>query len=119
MTPSFNKVNCIALAKDVKMDIISVYGGSKMADGSSCTLFLENGEQALAYAAIPQRQWEIARGIDFTTIVETMAERKTAMLEQGDLFYRPLQGGLEHWKKEAIQLLVGKLGQTLCFLQLL
>lgn len=72
-----------------------VYGGSKAGlMGILGDTVLENGGQA--YGIMPQFliDREIAyEGLTQMTIVETMAQRKTAMLEAGDLFIA-LPGGL-------------------------
>ena len=86
--PSFKKAT-IALGQWIaKNGHTLVYGGSKMGlMGVLGDTVLENGGQA--HGIMPQflKDREIAyEGLTSMTIVETMAERKTAMLEQGDLF---------------------------------
>ena len=93
--PSFKEAT-IALGRWIaKNGHILVYGGSKMGlMGVLGDTVLENGGQA--HGIMPQflKDREIAyEGLTSMTIVETMAERKTAMLEQGELFIA-LPGGL-------------------------
>ena len=82
---------------------------------------LENGGQA--HGIMPQflKDREIAyEGLTSMTIVETMAERKTAMLEQGELFIA-LPGGLgtlEEISEAIAAARVGKLDKPCVFFNL-
>ena len=93
--PSFKEAT-IALEKWItKNGHILVYGDSKMGlMGVLGDTVLEYGGQA--HGIMPQflKDREITyEGLTSMTIVKTMAERKTAMLEQGELFIA-LPGGL-------------------------
>ena len=82
---------------------------------------LENGGQV--HGIMPQflKDREIAyEGLTSMTIVETMAERKTAMLEQGELFIA-LPGGigtLEEISEAVAAARVGKLDKPCVFFNL-
>ena len=105
--PSFKEAT-IALGRWIaKNGHILVYGGSKMGlMGVLGDTVLENGGQA--HGIMPQflKDREIAyEGLTSMTIVETMAERKTAMLEQGE-YLSPFQEVLESLKKSQKLLLL-------------
>ena len=89
---------------------VTVYLGANMGDNPS-----------FKKATIALGQW-IAKneGVTSMTIVETMAERKTAMLEQGDLFMA-LPGGLgtlEEISEAIAAARVGKLDKPCVFFNL-
>lgn len=105
--PSFKEAT-IALGRWIaKNSLILVYGGSKMGlMGVLGDTVLEYGGQA--HGIMPQflKDREIAyEGLTSMTIVETMAERKTAMLEQGE-YLSPFQEVLESLKKSQKLLLL-------------
>lgn len=120
--PSFKKAT-IALGQWIaKNGHTLVYGGSKMGlMGVLGDTVLENGGQA--HGIMPQflKDREIAyEGLTSMTIVETMAERKTAMLEQGD-FFIALPGGLgtlEEISEAIAAARVGKLDKPCVFFNL-
>ena len=120
--PSFKKAT-IALGQWIaKNGHTLVYGGSKMGlMGVLGDTVLENGGQA--HGIMPQflKDREIAyEGLTSMTIVETMAERKTAMLVQGDLFIA-LPGGLgtlEEISEAIAAARVGKLDKPCVFFNL-
>lgn len=120
--PSFKKAT-IALGQWIaKNGHTLVYGGSRMGlMGVLGDTVLENGGQA--HGIMPQflKDREIAyEGLTSMTIVETMAERKTAMLEQGDLFIA-LPGGLgtlEEISEAIAAARVGKLDKPCVFFNL-
>ena len=99
--PSFKEAT-IALGRWIaKNGLILVYGGSKMPQ------FLKDRE--IAYERLTSM-----------TIVETMAERKTAMLEQDELFIA-LPGGLgilEEISEAIAAARVGKLNKPCVFFNL-
>ncbi len=88
-SPSFKKATITLGQWIAKNGHTLVYGGSKMGlMGVLGDTVLENGGQA--HGIMPQflKDREIAyEGLTSMTIVETMAERKTAMLEQRRSLY--------------------------------
>ena len=106
--PSFKEAT-IALGRWIaKNGLILVYGGSKMGlMGVLGDTVLEYGDQAY-------------ERLTSMTIVETMAERKTAMLEQDELFIA-LPGGLgilEEISEAIAAARVGKLNKPCVFFNL-
>ena len=106
----------------LKIVLSIVYGGSKMGlMGVLGDTVLEYGGQA--HGIMPQflKDREIAyEGLTSMTIVETMAERKTAMLEQDELFIA-LPGGLgilEEISEAIAAARVGKLDKHCVFFYL-
>lgn len=117
--PSFKEAT-IALGRWIaKNGLILVYGGSKMGlMGVLGDTVLEYGDQA--HGIMPQflKDRKLLMRLTSMTIVETMAERKTAMLEQDELFIA-LPGGLgilEEISEAIAAARVGKLNKPLCFL---
>lgn len=120
--PSFKEVT-IALGRWIaKNGLILVYGGSKMGlMGVLGDMVLEYGDQANGIMPQFLKNREIAyEGLTSMTIVETMAERKTAMLEQDELFIA-LPGGLgilEEISEAIAAARVGKLDKPCVFFNL-
>ena len=120
--PSFKEAT-IALGRWIaKNGLILVYVGSKMGlMGVLGDTVLEYGDQA--HGIMPQflKDREIAyERLTSMTIVETMAERKTDMLEQDELFIA-LPGGLgilEEISEAIAAARVGKLNKPCVFFNL-